>query len=94
MFLFKKQCIKCKYITFSLRAISTGDLFIKLTKAVNTFCEILYAHFPPFCGLLCSFFQFLQALLLSLLTVYQFILVRRACMSRLSAIYFSMTVAS
>lgn len=69
MFLFKKNlCIKCKYITFSLRAISTGDLFIKWSCTYilwDTLCTLPLL----FCGPLCSSFFLLLQTLLSSLTV-------------------------
>lgn len=56
MFLFKYKCINCKYnISLRVNFYYRLTFLLKFKNAVNTFCEILYAHFFfLLCGLLCS----------------------------------------
>lgn len=46
MFLFKYKCINCKYnISLRVNFYYRLTFLLKLKNVVNTFCEILYAHF-------------------------------------------------
>ena len=72
MFLFKYKCINCKYnISLRVNFYYRLTFLLKLKNAVNTFCEILYAHFFFLCGLLCSSSKLLRTTSPSLNTVYQ-----------------------
>lgn len=74
MFLFKYKCINCKYnISLRVNFYYRLTFLLKLKNVVNTFCEILYAHFFFFFPLwaFVFFFQVVTDDIPSLNTVYQ-----------------------